>query len=278
MTEMTDARGIRTLAHHDLGGYGDAMQQMPYGDALYVGHFGVTGMGTSVLDVGDRRNPRLVRQWPAPQGSHTHKVQAADGLLLVNQEQFRGGEPHAAGMAVYSLEDPLAPRQIGFFESGGRGVHRIVWRGGRYAYVSATPDGFDDRIWVIVDLSDPEHPVEAGRWWWPGMWRDGDETPDWSGDRRYALSVATHPRDDRTIVEADDQLEVATEDAHQMVLRLAREEGILVGVSSGGNLVAAMQVAEKLKEGVVVTIFCDSAAKYLSEDFWQETVPPSFNI
>jgi S-sulfo-L-cysteine synthase (O-acetyl-L-serine-dependent) len=77
---------------------------------------------------------------------------------------------------------------------------------------------------------------------------------------------------------ADDQLEVATEDAHQMVLRLAREEGILVGVSSGGNLVAAMQVAEKLKEGVVVTIFCDSAAKYLSEDFWQETVPPSFNI
>jgi hypothetical protein len=190
MTEMTDARGIRTLAHHDLGGYGDAMQQMPYGDALYVGHFGVTGMGTSVLDVGDRRNPRLVRQWPAPQGSHTHKVQAADGLLLVNQEQFRGGEPHAAGMAVYSLEDPLAPRQIGFFGSGGRGVHRIVWRGGRYAYVSATPDGFDDRIWVIVDLSDPEHPVEAGRWWWPGMWRDGDETPDWSGDRRYAAHHA----------------------------------------------------------------------------------------
>jgi cysteine synthase B len=77
---------------------------------------------------------------------------------------------------------------------------------------------------------------------------------------------------------ADEQLEVATEDAHRMVLRLAREEGILVGVSSGGNLVAAMQVAEKLKEGVVVTIFCDSAAKYLSEDFWHETAPPSFDI
>jgi S-sulfo-L-cysteine synthase (O-acetyl-L-serine-dependent) len=77
---------------------------------------------------------------------------------------------------------------------------------------------------------------------------------------------------------ADDQLEVATEDAHRMVLRLAREEGILVGVSSGGNLVAAMNVAEKLKEGVVVTIFCDSAAKYLSEDFWHETAPPSFDI
>src|SRR4051812_36039857 len=77
---------------------------------------------------------------------------------------------------------------------------------------------------------------------------------------------------------ADEQMEVATEDAHAMVLRLAREEGILVGVSSGGNLVAAMNVAEKLKEGVVVTIFCDSAAKYLSEDFWHETAPPSFDI
>ena len=77
---------------------------------------------------------------------------------------------------------------------------------------------------------------------------------------------------------ADEQIEVATEDAHRMVLRLAREEGILVGVSSGGNLVAAMSVAEKLKEGVVVTIFCDSAAKYLSEDFWHETAPPSFDI
>ena len=69
---------------------------------------------------------------------------------------------------------------------------------------------------------------------------------------------------------ADGQIDVATEDAHQMVLRLAREEGLLVGVSSGGNLVAAMKVAEQLKEGVVVTIFCDSASKYLSESFWQD--------
>src|SRR2546421_3535541 len=77
---------------------------------------------------------------------------------------------------------------------------------------------------------------------------------------------------------ADDLIEVATEDAHRMVLRLAREEGILVGVSSGGNLVAAMNVAEELQEGVVVAIFFVSAAKYLSEDFWHETAPPSFEI
>jgi len=69
---------------------------------------------------------------------------------------------------------------------------------------------------------------------------------------------------------ADEQVTVATEEAHEMVLRLAREEGLLVGVSSGANLVAALNVAKKLKEGVVVTIFSDSASKYLSESFWRE--------
>jgi cysteine synthase B len=67
---------------------------------------------------------------------------------------------------------------------------------------------------------------------------------------------------------ADENVEVSTEDAHKMVLKLAREEGLLVGVSSGANMVAALNVAAKLKEGVVVTILADSAAKYLSESFW----------
>ncbi len=69
---------------------------------------------------------------------------------------------------------------------------------------------------------------------------------------------------------ADEQITVATEDAQQMVLRLAREAGLLVGVSSGANLFAAMTVAAKLKQGVIVTIFCDSAAKYMSESFWTD--------
>lgn len=190
MGEAHDTQGLHPVTHHDLGGYGDGMQVMRAGDALYVAHFGITGMGTSVLDVTDRRQPRLVRQWPAPHGSHTHKVQVADGLLLVNQEQFRGGQPHAAGMAVYSLADPFAPRQVGFFESGGRGVHRIVWTGGEHAYVSAIPEGFRDRIWLVVDLRDPTRPVEAGRWWWPGAWEGGGETPDWPSGLRYAAHHA----------------------------------------------------------------------------------------
>ncbi len=70
---------------------------------------------------------------------------------------------------------------------------------------------------------------------------------------------------------ADDEIAVDTEDAHGMALRLAREEGVLVGVSSGANMVAAMRVAGEAKKGVVVTMFCDSASKYLSESFWQSS-------
>ncbi len=156
---------LRLIAQHDLGGSGDGMQVLREGDALYVGHFGPSGMGTSILDVSDPSAPRLVEQWRAPRGTHTHKVQVADGLLLVNEEQFRGGAGHAAGMVVYDLADPLHPKQLGRLETGGLGVHRIVWTGGRYAHASATPEGFADRIWIVIDLADPEHPVEAARWW-----------------------------------------------------------------------------------------------------------------
>jgi len=157
-------RGFRLVSHSGLGGCGDGMQVLREGDALYVAHYGQSGMGTTVLDVSDPASPQIVDQWPAPGGTHTHKVQVADGLLLVNEERFKGAETWAAGMVVYDVSEPLAPRRIGRFDCGGDGVHRIVWTGGRYAHASATPEGYADRIWLVIDLSDPARPVEAARW------------------------------------------------------------------------------------------------------------------
>src|SRR5262249_36884773 len=67
---------------------------------------------------------------------------------------------------------------------------------------------------------------------------------------------------------ADRDLAISTEEAHGSVRRLAREEGLLVGISSGAALAAMLQVARQLREGVVVTVFPDGAEKYLSEAFW----------
>ena len=69
---------------------------------------------------------------------------------------------------------------------------------------------------------------------------------------------------------ADENLEVSTEDALAMVKTLARREGWFVGISAGANIVAALRVASQLEEGVIVTILCDSAGKYLSDKFWEE--------
>jgi S-sulfo-L-cysteine synthase (O-acetyl-L-serine-dependent) len=69
---------------------------------------------------------------------------------------------------------------------------------------------------------------------------------------------------------ADDDLPVSTEAAYAMVRRLAREEGLLVGVSSGAAMVAALKVAKQIQRGVIVTIFPDGGDKYLSERFWDE--------
>ena len=65
---------------------------------------------------------------------------------------------------------------------------------------------------------------------------------------------------------ADQTVEVTTEQAYEMVLRLAREEGLFVGISSGAAAVAALQVASTLETGLVVTVFPDAGYKYLSDD------------
>ncbi len=73
---------------------------------------------------------------------------------------------------------------------------------------------------------------------------------------------------------ADGNLWIETEDAYAMVRRLAREEGLLVGISSGCNVHAACLLARDLagrgESATIVTVLCDSAEKYLSEHFWDE--------
>ena len=67
----------------------------------------------------------------------------------------------------------------------------------------------------------------------------------------------------------DRVLEVPTEAAYEMTLRLARRAGLFVGVSSGAAAIAAQQIASELDRGSVVTIFADAGYKYLSENFWE---------
>ncbi len=69
---------------------------------------------------------------------------------------------------------------------------------------------------------------------------------------------------------ADENRGAATEDAYQMVKRVAREEGLLIGISAGAAVATALEVAREIDTGTIVTVLCDGADKYLSESFWEE--------
>jgi cysteine synthase B len=73
---------------------------------------------------------------------------------------------------------------------------------------------------------------------------------------------------------ADEEVEVSTEDAQVTARRLAKQEGLFVGVSSGANVYAALRLARGLSKGsVVVTILCDSGSRYMGEEFWLRESP-----
>jgi S-sulfo-L-cysteine synthase (O-acetyl-L-serine-dependent) len=69
---------------------------------------------------------------------------------------------------------------------------------------------------------------------------------------------------------ADVDLRISTEDAYEATRRLAVEEGVLVGISSGAALAAGLRIARTAATGVVVMVFCDGGEKYLSERFWEQ--------
>jgi cysteine synthase B len=78
---------------------------------------------------------------------------------------------------------------------------------------------------------------------------------------------------------ADANLEISTEGAYAMCKRVAREEGLLLGISAGAALVGCLRVAksavERREDAVIVTVLCDNADKYLSERFWDDSQPAS---
>src|ERR1700685_3522634 len=88
---------------------------------------------------------------------------------------------------------------------------------------------------------------------------------------KYMASAIVPKIYDPSLADAD--LEISTEDAYVMAKRLAREEGLLVGISAAAAIVGCLQLARQLnknEQAVFVTILCDSGDKYLSERFWQE--------
>lgn len=173
---MPSSHNAKLVSHIDCPGGGQVWAE---GNVLYIGHMEAPS-GTSIVDISDPLKPKLMARIDLPQGWHSHKVRAKDGVMIVNHEAIgEGGPPNfTGGLAIYDVSLPSTPKLITKWETDGAGVHRYDFDG-RYAYVSATVRGYVGNIPVILDLADPAKPTEVGRWWIPGQWKAGGEAYPW---------------------------------------------------------------------------------------------------
>lgn len=184
---MSEASNIRLVGQTDLGGQGDGMHIQIKDGYAFVGHMGEAG--TSIVDVRDPRRPTLVGRIPVGGDTHAHKVQIQGDIMLTNRELIpRRTGPHVAGLAIYDVSTPTAPREIAFWPCGGLGVHRMTWWDGPLAYVTAGDDGIEGQFLVVLDLAEPSRPTEVGRWWMPGQ-AAGESNP-WDETWRIKLHHA----------------------------------------------------------------------------------------
>lgn len=180
---------VTAVGHTDLNGHGDCMHVNVQGNYAYVAHMGDDRVGTSVVDVSDPTRPTVVTQLETPAGTHSHKVQVVGDVLVVNHER-NPAEPNAtewsAGLKFFDISDPHRPKEIGFFPTPGKGVHRMTYLEPPYVYLCGSDTGYSDQFLIIIDARDPSRPVEVGRWWFPGMRTGSGEVPSWPSQRRYA--------------------------------------------------------------------------------------------
>src|ERR1700733_8394507 len=176
---MGSGVGLRQVGYVDCAGGGQVIVQ---NGIAYVAHMR-SPHGTSIFDVRDPKNPKELAKIGMPPGTHSHKVRVDNGVMLLNHELTPAdSNPVAAALApgfgVYDVSDPSKPRELTRWKTVGTGVHRFDFDG-RYAYLSPTLDGYVGNVAMIMDLKDPAHPAEVGRWWMPGQWIGGGEKPTW---------------------------------------------------------------------------------------------------
>jgi hypothetical protein len=158
---------LREIGHLDVVEASGMLQLSARDGYLYVGTT-EPGFGTAVVDVRDPRRPVLVESLPGVAAAISPKVQTGDDLLLVNYEKRGKDEPELRGLGIYDISAPAHPKRIGTLPMAGKGVHRMWYTGGSYAYISAQAEGYRGQIMLIVDLADPSRPEIVGRWAVPG--------------------------------------------------------------------------------------------------------------
>ena len=187
-------KNMEVIAFHDLN-EDNIFQMALYRTSagkyyLYCAAF--SSMGVTILDVTDAEHPKYIQrlkvvdpvEYPT---TRTPKIQIADDLMIVAMSSGGGAAVSSAdrgtaskyqnGVQIWSLkDDPEHPEFLSYWDNGvpgGIGVHRFCYNGGRYVHLSSDCAGFEGMIYRILDIADPRHPKEVGRWWLAEQYVDG---------------------------------------------------------------------------------------------------------
>jgi len=182
-------KNMELITYHDLNekpGFQMAMQKA--NDRYYLYITGRAVPGWHILDVTEPIKPRHIQFLEGPPNTATIKMQVADGIMISSMQSTAFSDLFAASPVSSSLEgsvegiyifdvkkDPENPKLLSHWSTGEPTgmTHRFFYNGGRYVHLSATCKGFAGMIYRIVDINDPENPVEVGRWWRQDQWLAG---------------------------------------------------------------------------------------------------------
>lgn len=185
-----EASNMVLVGHSDLNGIGkggEGLALKRYADGrrvLFLAHESAP-MCFSVIDVTRPEAPKVLAQLPVEAGYVRCNSLGVSGDVLVVARQTEKVGQRYGGITAYDVKDPAKPALLSYLDLTGpqsRGTHYLTFSDGHYAYLSTGAKDFapknplDDQFLMIVDMSDPRHPKEAGRWWLPGT-RQGDREP-----------------------------------------------------------------------------------------------------
>lgn len=174
------AHNVDVIAYHGLDGRPGFKMTILEREGrwfLYTGCF--WHRGWNILDVTDPTRPEMVNFLEGPANTFTLQVDLADHTLITALEKGLGNAPwgldanapNEEGVLLWDLADPVRPRRLGHYRTGGRGTHRNGYQGGRYMHLAAGAQGFDGNIYQIVDIEDRSNPRLVGQWSVPGQQR-----------------------------------------------------------------------------------------------------------
>lgn len=193
-------RGVIPVGYSDMGGRPAFKMSIKEHEGrwyLFTGHFWDSGW--SVVDVTNPSSPELVKFIPGPPNTWTLQMELHDNIMVTSLERifpnFGGNtDPYTAGVYLWDIADPLNPKKLGHYSTGGTGTHRNFYNGGKYLHLAAGMPGYNGNIYVIVDISNPEKPVEVSRWWVPGQYESEEEHHYVSGKHHDSTATTSrHP-------------------------------------------------------------------------------------